>query len=74
MKTSLYKIEKGIPIPSKSPISPVRIALSRLLVGDSFLAKTSRQPQISRISHELGVRVTTRKVEEGIIRVWRVKK
>lgn len=73
MSSTYYQIEKGIPIPPPIPTSPVRSALARLSIGDSFLARSGQRAQISRISSELGIKVAVRTVKEGV-RVWRVKR
>ncbi len=69
---SKVKIEKGIPIP------PDRAELSYILgsleVGDSVvLDATSSRPNITQYGKILKRRFTTRAVEGGGVRVWRLE-
>ena len=73
----MYKIERGIPLPSKSPLSRAyRYPFPAMKIGDSFLAigkdiKTVG-PSMYMAAHRLGQKYTARSCKEGV-RVWRIK-
>ena len=74
------KIEKGIPIPPKKHLytkglrSDLEI-INRMEVGDSFEVnerKSAAKIQ-SWINRETQFKLATRKMENGKIRIWRIK-
>jgi len=68
------KIEHGVPIPPKKQ-SKWAVALRAMNVGDSFTVN-SRQAvvRVSEIARTIcGYKITTRQIEQGVIRIWRIQ-
>jgi hypothetical protein len=71
-------IEKNIPLPSKVLGKQTQYPFKDMSIGDSFLcevgAKQNRLTSInSRAGKRLGMKFTSRIVEDGRIRVWRIE-
>lgn len=69
-----FKLEHGIPIPERRARAGKWIDLLRSMkVGDSFTIPYAMRTFPSGVSQRIGVKVTTRKLDEKTMRVWRVK-
>jgi hypothetical protein len=76
-----YKIEKNIPI--KKPTTCTKYPFSKMSVGDSFIISKEYSRQLmakyANAARNFGrvqkpiMKFSTRKVEGGAIRVWRVE-
>lgn len=68
---SMAKLEKGVPL-------PVRAARRRkypweeMAVGDSFVVPIHARYGLSSTAKRLGIRITTRKIDDNTARVWRI--
>lgn len=70
------KIEKNIPIPSKSPVRNGFVDIFRQMeVGDSFLIPRGNieRSNLAPLAKLAGIKVSARLVDDNNIRVWRVK-
>lgn len=69
-------IERGFPIPThqRSKLHEMRLALSSMSYGDSFVYDQGRHDtsDVHRAAREVGVKVKTTKLDGGGFRVWRV--
>ena len=63
------EIEKGVPIPGKRSKYP----FAQMEVGDSFIESVAKQVGIHSCARCFGIKISTRKMGDGTIRVWRVK-
>lgn len=68
---SLPRIEKGVPMPTSFPFAQME-------VGDSFVLPTNTKRVTAwiaakRYADKHGVEFATRTVEDGSIRLWRIK-
>lgn len=70
------KIEKGIPVPlrrrGREPL--YEEVLKKLEIGDSFVVKDKNIAKYVRLvstAKKTGVRITTRTIEGGKVRIWR---
>lgn len=70
--SSLYTIEKGIPLPKKSQAFTAASALDKMNVGDSFIAEREDQCNIHSMAKYRKMKVTTRTIDAETIRVWRI--
>lgn len=74
------KIETGVELPKKNNGRPrkrpaVVTLLHKLKVGDSFVVETMNQySYVASMAKREGVKLTMRNLEDGTIRVWKVKK
>lgn len=66
------KIEHGIPM-IKQRNSVITESIKNMKVGDSFLYPADKRTHITGNANRLGFRIVTRKTEDGLVRVWRVK-
>lgn len=74
MKTGTYKIESGIPIPPKGTWGYCQNILRQMAINDSFLVQTVRErTAFMSAAARYKIKVTTRKLEQGGFRIWRVK-
>jgi hypothetical protein len=69
------EIEHGIPIPeAKHKRSAVYVAVQKLRVGDSFLTPAGTPLATPyTVAQRLGVKISSRKVDDNCIRIWRIK-
>lgn len=68
------KIEKNIAIPQQTKWGKNVEFLKKLDVGDSFvIEKESIRGSFGVSARRLGIKLTTRKLEDGKIRLWRIK-
>lgn len=72
-----FLIESGVPIPRKGGNKFERTGLMKVLqelqVGDSVVLEEKRRANAGTAADRLGIKVLTRKVEEGKIRLWRIE-
>lgn len=67
------KIEHGVPLFKAGNQSIISEALKQMKPGDSFLYPEATRASVGCAAKRLGIRVTTRKLGDGNIRVWRLK-
>lgn len=75
-KQELFTLEKNVPIPEIVGMgrpSPMKAALLRAQVGDSFLIPEKRMNGLWKMVRDMKLKVCTRKQADGLRRVWRVK-
>ncbi len=66
-------IEKGVPVPvAKASNAGLSGTLKKLEVGDSFVWSIVAKSNVHYYAMRVGIKVTTRKVSETEIRIWRV--
>ena len=74
-RTTKFKIEKGIPMPSRRNGS--LYPFGQMKVGDSFVVTGEHCKSIHQALYyqntKSGMKFTGRKLDEGKYRVWRVK-
>ena len=70
----MITIEDNIPIPPRGLRGPVREAANAMLPGQSFVLNDENQKNalLSRARAD-GMRLTSRKLEKGGWRIWRIK-
>jgi hypothetical protein len=78
----MYVVEKNVPLPATSrPTKAFKYPLKQMALGDSFLITLPKDRNKCRPLHsyaphgtakKLGIKLTTRKVDDNSIRVWRV--
>ena len=74
------KIESGIEMPARQSgrprkVRPVVTLLRKMRIGDSFtLEHSSQYSYIAATAKKEGIKVSMRVLEDGSIRVWKVKK
>lgn len=71
-KVFKIKIESGIPVEGFicGTITP---KLREMKVGDSFKCLPHMRYYLSTLAKRAGIKITTRKVDDSNIRVWRIK-
>ena len=81
--TEMYKIDKGIPIPSFSSITAPKYPWAEMQVGDSFIVRLNGEDKIGNLQSRLSAgarnaglklkrRFITRSVEDKkAVRCWR---
>lgn len=67
-----YKIEKNVPILGLSP-ERKKYPLLQMEVGDSFVLPIEDRQKVYSNASYYGLKITTRRVSDTQIRVWRVK-
>lgn len=72
---SAIKIEKNVPVPADTLRSPLSKAMRSLKVGESFKVDytTANQTSAHVNARRFGIGVKTRRTDDGMLRVWRVK-
>ena len=73
--TKPIKVESGVPIPTSNEHlwGPVRKAVNRMKIGESFLVETLAQVNNALVSaSDAGVTITTRKENGCGYRIWKV--
>lgn len=76
-KIFMFTIEKDIPIPppqGRDIGSEARSTLGAMNVGDSFVIQTNQRNNIQALAKRMGLLITTRRLENGQVRVWLVSK
>ena len=68
-----YKIEKGVPITKCSRDAEMTKALQAMKLMDSIVVKINSRATAFVAARRMGMKITTRKQEDGNIRVWRTK-
>ena len=66
------KIEKNIHIPEKKSGGNVRF-LKKMVAGDSFVTDIKRRSSFLISAAREGIKITTRTLGNGKIRIWRIK-
>jgi len=67
-----FKIESGIPIPTKWGASTgISATLRKMAIGDSIAIPKKKRLGIPSTAARLGIKVSTRSCSETEIRVWR---
>ena len=65
----MFKIEKGIPLPSKSVLPSL---LKTMEIGDSVLLNRKKVTQVATIARRIGIKITQQKQDNENYRVWRI--
>lgn len=73
----MISIEKGIQIPQKKAGAAPKYPFAEMVIGDSFLcevrsSQTGVSATLTRAGRRHSMAFTSRVVEEGRIRVWRI--
>lgn len=70
---SKFIIEKGIPVPSiGSNRGDLSKTISSLEIGDSFVHPNRKiQTSLSTYGKKLGVKLSSRKIGDSALRIWR---
>ena len=77
---SALKIESGVEIPAvktgpRAARSAIFGIVKSMKVGDSVVVETKHQYQyVRKIATSMDVKVTMRELEDGTIRIWKVRK
>jgi hypothetical protein len=67
-------IEKNVPIPTHAFKKKGLSAMFRAMeVGDSFSIREDHRANLTTMAKRVGIRVTVRKIDAGMCRVWRVE-
>jgi hypothetical protein len=67
------KIEKGIPLPRKFDLEGITDAMKTMAIGDSFVVPLGSRTNMKGYAIRLGIKITTRKINEKEVRVWRTQ-
>ena len=73
MKNGKLKIESGIAIPAHRGRDQYMDAMREMKVGESFLFPLAKRNNIGGYGRSLGMKFTTRAVDDETCRVWRVE-
>jgi len=65
------KIEKKVPLPSRGR-NNYRLVYEQMEPGDSFKIQKNQYQAALMAARRLGLKITTRKIDEGSLRVWLV--
>ncbi len=69
----MIKIEKGVPMPRGRGQGEFGAALRSMSLGDSIVLPRAKQSTATFLARVAGIRVTTRKISDKEIRVWRIE-
>lgn len=67
------EIEKGVPLPPAIGKTGLAALLRRMEVGDSVVLPYARRGSITTAASHMGMKMTTRRLDADMMRVWRVK-
>ena len=68
------KIEKGVPVPSgRLHGDSISAVLRKMEIGDSIIwPANSPRASVSQQSKRCGIKMTSKKMPDGSLRVWRI--
>lgn len=75
---SEYQIEQGIPLPEPQTgryakgKGVLRSTMERLEIGQSIVVEPLIRNRLHVTARDAGIRVSCRKQQDGLIRVWRI--
>jgi hypothetical protein len=66
------KIEKGIPMPARHKLAGITEIMKKMEIGDSIVVHSGARPNMKGYADRLGFKITTQKINEEQVRVWRI--